>query len=68
MSEAKDYARVVHGIILAAEEADGAAAIAASTAEAIRQDASVLPFGAEPSSYVVTVGVVAGRGDGLAGR
>ena len=68
MSEAKDYARVVHGITLAADEADGAAANAASTAEAIRQDASVLPFGSEPNSYVVTVGLVAGRGDGHAGR
>lgn len=68
MSEASDYAKVVHGITLAPEEADGAAAVAASTAEAIRQDASVLPFGSEPSSYMVTIGLVAGRGDGRAGR
>jgi len=68
VSEAQDYARAVHGITLAAEEADGAAAVVAATAEAIRQDASVLPFGAEPSSYVVTIGLVAGRGDGRAGR
>lgn len=68
MSEAADYAKVVHGIALAPAEADGAAAVVASTAEAIRQDASVLPFGSEPGSYIVTVGLVAGRGDGRAGR